>query len=124
MKPVGIDVQLCGDAHLSNFGGFAAPDRTLVFDVNDFDEANPGPFEWDVKGMAASFEIAARSLNLHEKVHRLLVATSTRSYRKAMRRFAKMGNLATRTSPKPGPKICTHQLTHNRDHTAPEQVAQ
>ena len=50
--------QLCGDAHLSNFGGFASPERTLVFDLNDFDETLPGPFEWDVKRLAASFEIA------------------------------------------------------------------
>ncbi len=57
----GLRVQACGDAHLANFGGFAAPDRTLVFDMNDFDETVPGPFEWDVKRLAASFEIAARS---------------------------------------------------------------
>ena len=55
----GLRVQACGDAHLANFGGFAAPDRTLVFDMNDFDETAPGPFEWDVKRLAASFEIAA-----------------------------------------------------------------
>ena len=55
-----LKVQLCGDAHLANFGGFAAPDRSLVFDINDFDETSPGPFEWDVKRLAASFEIAAR----------------------------------------------------------------
>ena len=55
----GLDVQLCGDAHLSNFGLFAAPDRTLIFDVNDFDETNPGPFEWDVKRLATSFTLAA-----------------------------------------------------------------
>ena len=53
----GLKVQLCGDAHLSNFGGFASPDRALVFDLNDFDETAPGPFEWDVKRLAASFEI-------------------------------------------------------------------
>ena len=56
----GLRVQLCGDAHLSNFGVFAAPDRRLVFDLNDFDETLPGPWEWDVKRLAASFEIAAR----------------------------------------------------------------
>ena len=55
-----LKVQLCGDAHLANFGGFASPDRSLVFDINDFDETSPGPFEWDVKRLAASFEIAAR----------------------------------------------------------------
>src|SRR6187397_3056922 len=57
----GLSAQLCGDAHLANFGGFAAPDRSLVFDLNDFDETLPGPWEWDVKRLVASFEIAARS---------------------------------------------------------------
>jgi len=56
----GLQTQLSGDAHLSNFGGFASPDRDLVFDLNDFDETLEGPFEWDVKRLAASFEIAAR----------------------------------------------------------------
>ena len=59
----GLDVQLCGDAHLVNFGGFAAPDRDLLFDVNDFDETNPGPFEWDLKRLVASLEIAGRDRN-------------------------------------------------------------
>jgi uncharacterized protein (DUF2252 family) len=90
---VGIEAQLCGDAHLSNFGGFAAPDRTLVFDVNDFDETNPGPFEWDVKRMAASFEIAARGLNLRRTKRGSIVATAARSYREGIRGFAEMGNL-------------------------------
>ena len=58
-----LDVQLCGDAHLCNFGGFASPERDLLFDVNDFDETAPGPFEWDLKRLGASFEIAARSRN-------------------------------------------------------------
>ena len=57
----GLDVQLCGDAHLSNFGVFASPERTLLFDLNDFDETLPGPFEYDVKRMAASFMIAGRN---------------------------------------------------------------
>ena len=56
----GLTVQLCGDAHLSNFGLFASPERRLVFDVNDFDETNPGPFEWDVKRLSTSVEIAGR----------------------------------------------------------------
>src|SRR2546423_8291541 len=56
----GLRVQLCGDAHLSNFGGFASPDRDLVFDINDFDETLPGPFEWDVKRLAASFAVGGR----------------------------------------------------------------
>ena len=62
-----LDVQLCGDAHLCNFGGFASPERDLLFDVNDFDETSPGPFEWDLKRLGASFEIAARSRNFSAK---------------------------------------------------------
>ena len=62
-----LDVQLCGDAHLCNFGGFASPERDLLFDVNDFDETSPGPFEWDLKRLGASFEIAARSRNFPAK---------------------------------------------------------
>ncbi len=61
----GLRVQACGDAHLSNFGGFASPERALVFDINDFDESHPGPFEWDVKRLGASFEIAARCERVH-----------------------------------------------------------
>jgi len=61
-----IDVQLCGDAHLANFGGFASPERELLFDVNDFDETLPGPWEWDVKRLAASFEIAGRESVLRQ----------------------------------------------------------
>ena len=68
----GLQVQCCGDAHLANFGGFASPDRVLVFDINDFDETNPGPFEWDVKRLAASFEIAARSRGFPTKTARQL----------------------------------------------------
>ncbi len=69
----GIRAQICGDAHLANFGGFAAPDRTIVFDVNDFDETLPGPWEWDVKRLAASFEIAARAREFDDKVRNQVV---------------------------------------------------
>ena len=65
----GLNVQLCGDAHLSNFGVFASPERTLLFDLNDFDETLPGPFEYDVKRMAASFTIAARNNGFHRPTH-------------------------------------------------------
>ena len=88
-----LDVQLCGDAHLSNFGGFASPERDLLFDVNDFDETSPGPFEWDLKRLGASFEIAARSRNFPAKTGRKLVMNSVSAYREAMREFAKMSNL-------------------------------
>ena len=81
-------VQLCGDAHLANFGGFASPERSLVFDLNDFDETLPGPFEWDVKRLAASLEIAARSRDFDRKVRTRIVGASVRSYRETMRDFA------------------------------------
>ena len=93
MPSSGLRVQACGDAHLANFGGFAAPDRTLIFDMNDFDETVPGPFEWDVKRLAASFEIAARSRELSSKTARALVRQVARSYREAMAQFATMTNL-------------------------------
>ena len=89
----GLRVQACGDAHLSNFGVFAAPDRHLVLDVNDFDETLPAPFEWDVKRLAASFEIAGRDRNFTPKQTRKAVLSAVREYREAMLRFAPMGNL-------------------------------
>ncbi len=88
-----LDVQLCGDAHLCNFGGFASPERELLFDVNDFDETSPGPFEWDLKRLGASFEIAARSRNFSAKVGSKLVTNSMRAYREAMHEFNTMSNL-------------------------------
>jgi uncharacterized protein (DUF2252 family) len=90
----GLNVQLCGDAHLSNFGGFASPSRDLVFDLNDFDETLPGPFEWDVKRLAASFEIAGRDRGFDDRVRRAAVLTAVRAYRESMRNFAAMSNLA------------------------------
>jgi len=89
----GLRVQLCGDAHLSNFGGFAAPDRQLVIDLNDFDETLPGPFEWDVKRLATSFEIAGRYRGLEAPLRRSLALESVAAYRQAMREFAEQGNL-------------------------------
>ncbi|MEA2127569.1 MAG: hypothetical protein QOJ85_460 [Solirubrobacteraceae bacterium] len=86
----GSRVQLCGDAHLANFGGFAAPDRTIVFDVNDFDETLPGPWEWDVKRLAASFAVAGRERGFDEDSRRAIVEAAVREYRLAMRRFATM----------------------------------
>ncbi|MBS1860377.1 MAG: DUF2252 domain-containing protein [Actinobacteria bacterium] len=84
----GLTVQVCGDAHISNFGGFAAPDRRLVFGPNDFDETLPGPWEWDVKRMAVSIEIAARELGLAAKRRRRIVAGAVAQYREGMREFA------------------------------------
>jgi uncharacterized protein (DUF2252 family) len=89
----GLRVQACGDAHLSNFGVFAAPDRRLVLDVNDFDETLPGPWEWDLKRLSASFEIAGRDREFTAKQTRAAVLRTVREYREAMRHFAAMGNL-------------------------------
>ena len=89
----GLRVQACGDAHLANFGVFAAPDRSLVFDLNDFDETLPGPWEWDVKRLAASFEIAARENGFRGKQRRAAVLSAARTYREGMRGFAKLRNL-------------------------------
>jgi uncharacterized protein (DUF2252 family) len=86
----GFTSQLCGDAHLSNFGVFASPERELVFDLNDFDETLPGPFEYDVKRMAASFTIAARNNGLTKAESRSATMASVRSYREAMAQFAQM----------------------------------
>jgi uncharacterized protein (DUF2252 family) len=86
----GSRVQLCGDAHLSNFGGFASPERNLVFDLNDFDETLPGPWEWDVKRLAASIAVAGRERGLKAKQRRRMVRDAVGRYRTAMRRFARM----------------------------------
>ncbi len=90
----GLRVQACGDAHLANFGGFASPDRELVFDVNDFDETLPGPWEWDVKRLAASFAVAGRDRGFDDRRRRTVLQSLMRSYREAMRGFSQMGNLA------------------------------
>ncbi len=84
----GLRVQLCGDAHLSNFGAFASPERRLVFDVNDFDETLPGPFEWDVKRLAASLAVAGRDNGFGAKARRKIVLAAAEGYRTAMREFA------------------------------------
>src|SRR5207247_6213034 len=84
----GLRVQLCGDAHLSNFGAFASPERRLVFDVNDFDETLPGPFEWDVKRLAASLTVAGRGNGFPAKACRKIALAAAERYRTAMREFA------------------------------------
>jgi len=84
----GLRVQLCGDAHLSNFGAFASPSRRLVFDVNDFDETLPGPFEWDVKRLAASLAVAGRDNGFSGKDRRKIALAAAESYRTAMHAFA------------------------------------
>jgi uncharacterized protein (DUF2252 family) len=89
----GIVVQACGDAHISNFGGFAAQDRRMVFGPNDFDETLPGPWEWDVKRMAASVEIAGRDVGLPADRRRWLVTECVQAYREGMRGFARESHL-------------------------------
>jgi uncharacterized protein (DUF2252 family) len=86
----GLQAQLCGDAHLSNFGAYAAPDRRLVFGLNDFDETLPGPFEWDVKRLVASFAVAGRDREFDARQRESANLAVTRAYRKAMRAFAGM----------------------------------
>jgi uncharacterized protein (DUF2252 family) len=90
----GLDVQLCGDAHLSNFGVFASPERRLLFDLNDFDETLPGPFEYDVKRLAASFMIAARNNGFTKADTKAATQAAVAAYREAMAGFAAMGTLA------------------------------
>ncbi len=89
----GLWVQACGDAHLSNFGAFASPSRDLVVDINDFDETLPGPWEWDVKRLAASFEIAGRDRKFRKRDTRAAVLAAISTYREHMNELAAMGNL-------------------------------
>jgi uncharacterized protein (DUF2252 family) len=93
MPSSGLRVQLCGDAHLANFGAFASPERRLVFDLNDFDETLPGPFEWDVKRLAASMVVAARDNGFAVKDQRTAAATVAVRYREAMAAFADMSTM-------------------------------
>lgn len=94
MPNTGLTVQLCGDAHLSNFGLFAGQDRSVVFDVNDFDETNPGPFEWDVMRLAASFTLAARDNSFTDDQAEEISRLAAASYRSAMSEYAGMSDLA------------------------------
>jgi uncharacterized protein (DUF2252 family) len=89
----GFRAQLCGDAHVSNFGGFASAERTLVFDINDFDETLPGPWEWDLKRLAASLEIAGREYRLSNKKRRKAIRAAVDEYQSAMHEFAGHGHL-------------------------------
>src|SRR3954471_16992541 len=89
----GLTAQLCGDAHVSNFGLFASPERRLVFDINDFDETCPGPWEWDLKRLTASFTIAGREIGLSTKERRSVVRNVASGYRTAMAEFAGMRDL-------------------------------
>ena len=89
----GVRVQSCGDCHLLNFGGFATPERRHIFDINDFDETLPAPWEWDVKRLAASFVIAARNSRFSQRTARAAAAAAVRSYRERMAEYAEMPTL-------------------------------
>jgi uncharacterized protein (DUF2252 family) len=89
----GITVQCCGDAHLSNFGVFGSPERQMIFDINDFDETLPGPWEWDVKRLAASFEVAGRDLGFSRADRRSIVVAVSREYRRRLRQASQGGAL-------------------------------
>ena len=93
MPRTGLHAQLCGDAHLSNFGAYAAPDRQLVFSINDFDETLPGPFEWDVKRLVASFAVAGRDRGFSDKERSAVNLAAGRGYRESIARFAGLSNL-------------------------------
>ena len=93
MPRTGLDVQLCGDAHVANFGLYGSPERELLFDVNDFDETLPGPFEWDLKRLAASFVLAGRANGFDEDVARETALAAVRSYREHMTAYAEMREL-------------------------------
>jgi Uncharacterized protein conserved in bacteria (DUF2252) len=109
----GLEVQLCGDAHLSNFGAFMAPDRRLIFDINDFDETVPGPFEWDVKRLAASFAVAARHLGFKSGKRQKVETTAAGEYRKEIRRLASMRDLDIWYS-----RVDVDTVEHFRSHMA------
>ena len=117
----GITVQLCGDAHLSNFGGFAGPDRRLLFDLNDFDETLPGPWEWDVKRLTASLAIAGRQRNFSPRARRRIVTEAARRYREAMQAFAGMRNLDLWYSRVEFETVLS-QVEHRLDRDALERV--
>ena len=94
MTNSGLVTQLCGDAHLSNFGLFAAPDRSVIFDINDFDETNPGPFEWDVLRLATSFVLAGRDRSLPAEAIATAATTVGTAYRTQMQEYAGMPDIA------------------------------
>lgn len=93
LPTTGIEVQVCGDAHVSNFGLFLSPERRTVFDINDFDETCRGPWEWDVARLATSIEICGRDRGFTNKQRKKAVLAAVRGYREAMRKFAKMGTM-------------------------------
>jgi uncharacterized protein (DUF2252 family) len=119
----GLRAQLCGDAHLSNFGGFASPDRELIFDINDFDETLPGPWEWDVKRLAASLAVGGRDRGFNGAERREIVLRTVGEYRAAMRRFAEMKNLEVWYARLDGAAIRSRWVSDKRDAKRLEKVA-
>jgi len=119
----GLEAQLCGDAHLANVGGFASPERKLVVDLNDFDETLPGPFEWDVKRLAASFEVAGRDRNFTKTQRERAVLNAVRSYRGWMRELAKASNLDVWYAQLDVEKILD-RLREQQDHQQVKSVVQ
>ena len=121
----GLRVQVCGDAHISNFGLFASPERSLLFDINDFDETLPGPWEWDVKRLAASLVIAGRGNGFTEKEQRRSVMVTVASYRTAMAGFAALGNMEvwyTRGQVQEGLPRLREAITDKKDIKAAEAL--
>jgi uncharacterized protein (DUF2252 family) len=114
----GLHVQACGDAHVSNFGLFGSPERRLVFDLNDFDETLPGPWEWDVKRFAASLEVAGRGNGFTEAERRSAVLAGVREYRAAMASFAAQGNLAMWYQQVPGKRLTAGLAASDRARMA------
>ena len=109
----GLMVQLCGDAHLLNFGFYGSPERQLLFDINDFDETHPGPFEWDVQRFAASMVLAARSLGLEEKQQAKICRRAVRAYGEAMAEFAAMPLLSMWTARLPLQRLVDQRANAN-----------
>ncbi|MBB2735877.1 MULTISPECIES: DUF2252 domain-containing protein [Bradyrhizobium] len=121
----GLNVQACGDCHLANFGGFATPERHIIFDINDFDETLPAPWEWDVKRLAASVVLAARSIGLSDTTGRNCAIAAARGYREHMRGFSRMdplavwyANIAAEDLMAIAPKRARKHLQRRIDHAA------
>ncbi|MET4033429.1 uncharacterized protein (DUF2252 family) [Bradyrhizobium sp. JR7.2] len=124
----GLNVQACGDCHLANFGGFATPERHIIFDINDFDETLPAPWEWDVKRLAASVVLAARSIGLSDVTGRDCAMAAARGYREHMRGFSRMDPLAVWYANIPAedlmaiaPKSARKHLQRRIDHAAADR---
>ena len=114
----GIQAQLCGDAHLLNFGAYASPERALLFDLNDFDETLPGPWEWDVKRLAASFVVAGRENGFDTADCRRAAQASAASYRRRMAKFSEMGELEVWYS-----RVSEEELSGLLSDASPEKKA-